>query len=160
MELFKSFYCNAWKYTLSKRKETESMATKVEFTKYRSSDGKLWDSEEAAIKRDALCDEIAVAMMPLGNQPDLGHGKWIQHTREDLFQARRNLWEIVKDHYGRSYPKWLEANADDVHPFSVVGRVLSDCGGPLDDAWGRLRRCNFENCREYDQAYYAMNPKE
>lgn len=63
--------------------------------------------------------------------------------------------------YGDSYPKWREWHADNVHPMSMVGRVLSDGTlGPLEIAWVTLARYDFLTGREYDQPYFVRNPTE
>ena len=91
---------------------------------------------------------------------DLKHGTYTQWGRKILLQAKRDLFALVLEKYGDSFPEWREWEPDDVHPMSVVGRVLGDHGGPLANAWSRLACFNFDNGREYDQAYFANHPAE
>jgi hypothetical protein len=66
----------------------------------------------------------------------------------------------VLKYYKKSYPMWKEFDADAVHPFSIVGRVLDDCGGPICVAWNRLGCYDFDKGRQYDQPYYVNHPNQ
>jgi hypothetical protein len=66
----------------------------------------------------------------------------------------------VLSKYGDSYPVWKQWKADEVHPASVIGRVMSGSDGPLAKAWNRLSFYNFDLGREYNQPYFANNPSE
>lgn len=125
--------------------------------KYLAADGSEWREFAQAQRREELVDEVNAAMAGL---PDIEvqSDEYYQHDREVLFDARRKLFELAKREHLQSYPAILQANADDVHPMSGVGRILSDCNGPIPQAWNRFGRICFETFREYDQPYRVSHP--
>jgi len=74
--------------------------------------------------------------------------------------VKRELFALLVEEYGKTYPIWRELNADDVHPMSYVGRVIDDCGGPLAKAWRMLADYDFSTGRKYSQPYFALQPNE
>ena len=128
-------------------------------TEYVAKDGTRFKD---AILAQAYEDELTKVEPILAIIPDskVEGGFYVQHNVAFLRTIKRRLWEVVLSKYGKSYPKWKEKDADEVSPFSMVGRVLDDCGGPIANAWGKLMRFNFDNGREYEQPYFALNPNE
>lgn len=125
-------------------------------TYYVANDGTRFTSPKKCQEHETLSATVALAMFYL---PELPKSGFIQLEREQLFNVRRQLWKLVLDKYGDSYPEWRKHNADDVHPMCGVGRVLSDGNsGPIEKAWARLGAVNFDNCRLYSQPFYALNP--
>lgn len=128
-------------------------------TRYKADDGSLWDTEAQADKRSNLVMEVRAAMRHLPDV-DVERHQYFQHDPIVLFTARRELYEIAKREHLQSFPKLLAANADEVHPLSFVGRVLSECDGPVPRAWNRFCRICFDTFREYDQPYRVRHPEE
>lgn len=129
--------------------------------KYKAEDGSEWATMQQALWRDADVEQINAIMKHLGERNDIPPRQYVQRDKETLFRVRRQLWAIILEQYGDQYPEWKDANPDDVKPYSGVGRVLSDGDStPLSRAWSTLYRFNFDNYREYQQCYYALNPQE
>lgn len=122
------------------------------------------DGEEFRSAKDC-CDyedeKMAVKAIMNRLPPWPPYEKYVVCDAELLRQIRRDLWPLVLKKYGDRYPKWRQWDADEVHPQSIVGRVLSDgATGPLEYAWRDLSCFDFDLGRIYDQPYYAINPKE
>lgn len=135
------------------------MIARVQITKYKTTDGTLFDYEADALGHE----EQYLAVKPILDQmpmPKLAHGQHVKVGKELLMQIRRDLWHVVLRFYGESRPKWKEWNADEVHPASIVGRVLDDYGGAVAEAWSRLLRFNFEHGTIHDQPYFASHFSE
>jgi hypothetical protein len=131
------------------------MATTI--TAYQASDGtKFFDAAQCE-RHEAELRLLAEIQIP---NSKLGHGKYKQHDRVALLSIKRRLWAVILERYGDSFPEWRKWNADQVHPMSIVGRVMSDSDGPIANAWSQLSRFNFELGREYDQPYFANHPEE
>lgn len=127
-------------------------------TKYKSIDGDEFDNEQQALERDELVKRVEDAMNPLGERPDNINDGWIQHDIKDVIRVKCALLELAKPIF-KSFTKILKAIEDDpesIHPMSSVGRVLDDCGGPINYAWGRLC-CIDAQGREHNQPYFAIN---
>lgn len=135
------------------------MIQSQQITQYATSDGNKFLSLAAAESHETELAKVhpILARIPESN---LSHGTYVQHDRETLLQIKRDLFALVLAKYGDSYPQWRTFAPDDVHPFSGVGRVLSEDSGPLASAWNRIGCFNFELGREYDQPYFANNPHE
>ena len=119
--------------------------------KFRADDGSEWAKPEDAEARDHLCAQVAVVMAPLGSTPkEVKDGKgWLQHNPETVLRVKDAFGVLCFEH-GFNF----KGAGRDWHPFSIVGRVLSDTGGPLDDAWHRFQRIDADG-REHEQPYYA-----
>jgi len=124
---------------------------------YQAGDGTEFNVRHQCERYEAELAAVAPIMARLPKN-DLPHGKCKQHDREVLLQVKRDLFALVLAKMGREFPGWRKWNADDVHPMSIVGRVLDDYGGALAKAWSRLAFFNFDNGREYDQPFYANHP--
>lgn len=129
---------------------------------YIADDGKRFRSEAECLNYEAELEAVGEIMSRIP-ESRLEFGTYRQHDRNTLLQIRRDLWQLVLAKYGDRWSgtKWKEWNADEVHPMSIVGRVLSDSGhGPIEKAWHRLGCFDFELGREYDQPYFVAHSSE
>lgn len=128
-------------------------------TEYVASDGaRFRDPQQCeSYERELSMVQPIMNRLPKG---DLNAGQYRQHDKEFLLQIKRDLWALVLTRYGKDFPEWLGHDADSIHPLSGVGRVMSDIGGPIAEAWGWLAYFNFDLGREYQQPYYALHPDE
>lgn len=130
-------------------------------TQYESNDGSIWSTEVEATKRDALLSAIADAMAPMGQRPNdrqFSDGRsYVQHAPEAVLQTKRKLVAIARKEHSWWFDDHPNINPDDVHPMGIVGRILSDNPGPLNDAWYRLT-CTDSQGREWRQTYYVAHP--
>lgn len=126
-------------------------------TRYTARDGAVFYDPRKADEYERELDQIEPIMsrLPANEVPG---GKYIQHDPATLRSIKADLFKLVVRKHGESFPEWKKWKADEVHPLSIVGRVLDDCGGPLSHAWSKLARFNFNLGREYEQPYFAMNP--
>lgn len=124
--------------------------------RFQSVDGSEWASKSDAAKRDALCWQIDAAMRPLGAIPKaVKDGKgWLQHNLETVNKAKDAILKICRSEgFVKSYPAF-KSRGRDCHPFSIIGRILDDHGGPLSEAWARFA-CIDAQGREHQQPFYA-----
>lgn len=103
---------------------------------------------------------VQAAMAPLGLTPYLQSHQYVQHDVEACLQAKRNILAMVRERWSaETYPVLL--NPDDaIHPMSILGRILCDSGGPLNDAWSRFTAMDFTNGREFEQPYFTLHQGE
>ncbi len=111
-----------------------------------------WAHEEEFLRVKPIADRIP--------DSNVRGGEYVQHDPQLLKQIRRDLWKLVLDRHGESFPAWRKFDADQVVIGSMVGRVLSDFSGPLAKAWMSLGRFDLDNGREYEQPYYVHHPRE
>jgi hypothetical protein len=127
-------------------------------TLYQATDGSNWPTEAEALKRDQLCADVDDAMgglkpRPNGSHFDNGHS-FVQQTSEAVMLAKRTLVRLCLQETGHG----VFANpAEEIHPMSVAGRILSDVGGPLNTAWWRFA-CMDGQHREWGQPYFVNHP--
>lgn len=127
-------------------------------TYYVSEDGRRFKSCTECQMHEVLKRKVDSIMESIPDWPKDCH-EVIKVDREVLFTARRKLWELILEKYGDNWPEWKKYNADEIHPLSGVGRVLSDGdNGPLEEAWRKFGAINFETCCVYQQPFYALNP--
>jgi hypothetical protein len=126
---------------------------------YRASDGKDFFHKADCEHYEKILADLApiLKIMPPCN---LNCGKYRNVDKTLLQQIRYKLWMVVLKYYGESYPEWKTWNVNTINPFSIVGRVLDDCGGPINTAWHRLMCYDFDKGRQYDQPYYVNHPNE
>jgi len=128
-------------------------------TDFVTVDGKRFRDQATAEKHEAeyLAVKPILDRLPNSNP---AHGEYVQHDPAMLRQIKAELFALAVGKCSKQFPLWKTFNPDEVHPSGIVGRVLSDYGGPLSDAWYRLACFNFDLGREYDQPYFANNPSE
>jgi hypothetical protein len=129
-------------------------------TRYVANDGSEWPTAKEADWRDAEARVADEALEILGPRPDLlgftnGNG-YMQHDPSDVLKVRSYLVEAAKL-FVPGFSDIFARPIEDLHPHGIVGRILSDRGGPLDRAWSRLMCIDGEG-REWGQPYFALNP--
>jgi hypothetical protein len=125
-------------------------------TKYQSIDGSEWNDAMDALKRDYLCELVRSAMAPLGDTPqDVQNGKgWLQHDLETVNLAKDAILDICRaEGFAKNFTAFKSAGRE-CHSLSIIGRILDDCGGPLNEAWNRFARIDTQG-REHQQPYFA-----
>lgn len=128
---------------------------------YTTADGTRFDTEEEAKAHEVLVAKINAAMAPLGETPEaVEDGKgWLQHRPANVAKAKSTLCKLIAPQLEADWPhlaKAMRQTPQEVHPMSLVGRILSDFGGPLNNAWGRFGRIDGQG-REHQQSYFALN---
>lgn len=97
---------------------------------------------------------------PGNTLPRIDFNQFVQHDVDVLRSVKRRIFDLARTHHLSGYSQFDECDPDQVHPGSVVGRILSDCDGPIPKAWNRFCRIDFQNGREYDQPYRVNHPEE
>jgi hypothetical protein len=128
-------------------------------TVFVADDGTQFSDQATCAAHEALLARLKPIMARLPQSRPRG-ATYVQHDAETLRQVKRDLFGLVLERLGGSYPQWRDVNPDEVHPMSIVGRVLDDCGGPLAKAWSTLARYDFDTGREYEQPYFVAHPQE
>jgi hypothetical protein len=128
-------------------------------TQYKAFDGTVFTNQKDCLDYEVEFDKVKAILQRIPSVKVQGQN-YVQFDKNFLLQIKRDLFNIVLEYYGDSYPKWRKFNPDEVHPLSVVGRILDDCGGPINNAWSKLSFFNFELGRKYEQPYYALHPEE
>lgn len=136
------------------------MITIKTIQQFTCSDGAKFLDKDEAEKHEAEYQLVKPILDRFPKGPNLERGTYRQHNIETLRQLKRDLFKLVLGKVGDDFPKWKGVNPDDVRPDSVVGRVMSDYGGPIASAWCNLGVFNFTLGREYDQPYFANHPEE
>lgn len=137
------------------------MLTENAVTQYTCSDGQKFLSRSSAEQYESEYQQVLPILNRIPNT-SLRHGTYVTHDLESLKQIKRDLWPLVlmKVNAAENYMTWLGWNPDDVHPLSIVGRVMDDMGGPISVAWRRLAVFCFEIGREFDQPYFVNHQSE
>ena len=125
-------------------------------TRYLAKDGSEWDTISQAIDRESLVDAIADAMQPLGEKRHINHDEYVQHDPATVIAARVAILKLCAKEFP-SFEVFKHEPPEEVHPMSIAGRILDDCGGPLLLAWGRFMRIDYKG-REWEQPYFVGNP--
>lgn len=136
------------------------MIRELQITRYITTDGTGFDDRSSAEAWEADYHAVKPIMARLRPTRDLPSGQYVQHDAKVLRKAKRDLFALVVARYGKSYSAWKSWDADDVHPDSIVGRVMSEERGPLAEAWNLLGIYDFQTGREYQQRYFTNNPDE
>lgn len=120
-------------------------------------DGTRFIDKDLCALYESFCRRCDDAMSTLGERPQLGHGEWYQHDRRDVATAKTRLVLLARDEWPNE-SVW-QHKPEDIHPMGIAGRIASEGSNPrFSNAWGRLMCINFDNFREYDQPYFALNP--
>lgn len=130
-------------------------------TEYVTSDGSVFRKSDEAEAYEKEWEAVEQIMRRIP-RTDLKDGEYVTHSPEFLRDIRRCLWTLVIEKFkdDMSLRHWRESNPDEVHPLSIVGRILGDCGGPLSKAWNQLSRFCFASGREFDQPYFVEHQSE
>jgi hypothetical protein len=125
---------------------------------YVADDGRRFSQKQVCEDYEREFAEVTSIMKTLP-VPDLRHGEFVRVEKTLLLNVRRCLWKLIVNKYGDAWPEWKTWNADDVHPMSIVGRVLDDCDFPIERAWRRLACFDFDNGRICEQPYFVLHPE-
>ena len=132
----------------------------IQVTEYIANDGRIFREVDKCLAYETELRAVVTIMREFPKAPK-ANGAYIEFDAERLRQFKRLLWALIVVKYGDSWPKWRKWDADDVHPSSIVGRVLSDASNyPLERAWNRFLSCDFDLGRVYDQPYFVSHPNE
>lgn len=129
-------------------------------TIYEADDGTRFDSETECRLHECVIISCHDAMLPLGPERKIKGEQYVQHTREACLQAKRNMLAIVRKQFAWLFKDaWATVSDDEIRVRSAIGRVIDDgdCR-PIQSAWERLSRINWDNFREYEQQYFANHP--
>jgi len=130
-------------------------------TKYQADDGRIFDTEQDAIKHDAKVLSVKDAYKLLKPTPQddgcdfANGGGYVQQDPIKVQEFKRQIMLMGAEHHSKM-AEWAK-NPMEVHPQSIVGRILSDCDSTLYGAWNRVM-CMDDKFREWGQPYYAINP--
>jgi hypothetical protein len=141
---------------------------KITVQQFVADDGTVFDSESKAIAHESLQNRIKQVMLPLKIPADSTrlldtHKGYWQHDLNAVYEAREGILQILREEleaagHGDTYPA-LKNHGKDVHPLCIVGRIIDDRGGPLNDAWRQFCRIDPEG-REWQQCYFAYTAPE
>lgn len=130
-------------------------------TIFRSDDGKRFDTEADCLNYEQMVIEAAKANKILPQAVDDGcsftnGGGYIQYTAENVARFEKETERLIREYISKEYAdKYAQC------PRGIVGRYLSDGGGPQNDLayklWTR-RYCIDDSFREWGQPFYALNP--
>ena len=126
---------------------------------YKAEDGRIFSTMAACERHETLLRKVVPVMAPLP-RIKIGTRQYYQHDPAALTAVWSDLWELVLEEHGESWPEWKKYSAEEVHPQSIVGRVLSDYNTPLYDAWYRFMCIDMDTGREYNQPYYVSHTQE
>jgi hypothetical protein len=132
---------------------------KIQVTQYESCDGQKFETEKDCINYEYWFNKVTPILDRIPSIKIEG-SYYVQFDKEYLLQLKRELFYIVLEYLGKEWPEWKKFNPDEVHPMSIVGRVLDDYGGPVAEAWQKLEYFNFDLGRKYEQPYFALNPEK
>jgi len=130
-----------------------------EIIKYVAEDGSEHATKEAAERRESLQELVNDAMSPLALSPELqqavSDGKgWVHHKRATVVRCQDAILDLCDEFDIASNFAAFQERGPQVHPLSIIGRVLSEVVDPLSKAWGRFGRIDQEG-REHQQQYFA-----
>ena len=136
-----------------------------QINKWQAEDGSEWTTREKCAKRDAMIDDVDVAMCALKPHPsDSGWEGYVQHTPDTVMACKRRLFNIANqegvlkwwiDKQKKDYGKTDKSLIEECHA-SWFCRMLDGTHMPLDRAYSRLH-CIDEQLREWEQPYFAVN---
>lgn len=132
-------------------------------TKYQADDGKVFDTEQEAVKHDAKAVSIkglAKLLKPIPENDGCSFANGDGYVQQDALKVqeyKRGIMLLGACHHAKM-AEWAK-NPIEVHPQSIVGRILSDCDDLLYRAWHRVM-CMDSQFREWGQPYYANHPED
>jgi hypothetical protein len=131
-------------------------------TIYEATDGRRFERASEALAHESLLGTLDEIDLPLGNKPDnvnfSNGGGYIQHSRSTVTDFKGRLLSLACNLHPSIREAVAETPFENVHPGSIVGRILDDSNSPLYRLWYRLY-CIDRMDREWGQPYFALNPK-
>lgn len=127
-------------------------------TKYKAIDGSEWRTEKEAMSREALFAEIESVMAPLAGSLAIAgfdSDQFYQHEAKTVIACRVAILALAAREFP-TFDVFRHKPPEEVRPLSIAGRILDDCGGPLNRAWARFARID-DLGREWQQPYFANN---
>ena len=124
--------------------------------KYKTKDNREFSDKTEADNHEILIGKVEQVMKPLGTVPkDVRDGKgWLQHRIEIVNTAKDQILDLCREQGLDKQYSVFSNQGRECHPLSIIGRILSDIGGPISRAWARFGRID-ELGREHQQQYYA-----
>ena len=136
-----------------------------EVTKFKSIDGRLFDTPLECTSHESMLEQIKNAMSLLKPKPENDNCKfangdgYIQQNVSDVLKAMVEVVTVADPGINKSQ---MQSFLSD--PFAcrngIIGRYLSDCGNNAAwEAWSRFM-CIDDLGREWGQPYYASHPED
>ncbi len=122
---------------------------------FEAKDGSRWDVEADGFTREKLIDDVDRIMAQLVPQPPSFSQGYIQQDPVAVLVVKGALLKLA-DKDGLLSNTWNIADAAKVTANGIVGRVISECDGPIRRAWDRMC-CTDNRGREWEQPYFALN---
>lgn len=128
-------------------------------TQYQTYDGRVFSSEASALLHEQIIDDIREVMTPLDLPDDIkkplsdGRG-WYQHDLGTVIACRDGILNLCEKHGVGTWHDSFKKRGAEIHPLSIIGRILDDSGHPLGEAWNRFSRIDPQG-REHQQCYFA-----
>lgn len=126
-------------------------------TKFQTDDGCEFNTIADAMNHEDKCREIAAIMAPLGTVKIKDSNCYYQHDPATVIRCRVAILKMAARYIDD--PVFRHEPPEEVHPFSIAGRILDDVGGPLRDPWFRFMRID-DLGREWEQPYFVSRPPE
>ena len=130
-------------------------------TMYQSDDGMLWFTDDKAVARNALIAECLAAVAPLKPRPSDSFKGYIQQDPAVVATVKKTILDIASRVHPGLTDGWYDGTLDGaakVNQHGIAYRMLTDePDQPLGKAWFRML-CLDDQCREWEQMYYGMNP--
>lgn len=131
----------------------------IHITKYETSDGRQFDSPQDAESHETLTLRVREIMRPLDIPAAIqekidAHKGYYQHDIESVYAAREGILAICREEKMDEHYPAFKHHGREVHPLSIVGRILDDHGGALNDGWRRFAKIDPQG-REWQQCFYA-----
>lgn len=131
-------------------------------TRYRSKQGGIFETLDAAEKSERDHAEVDAIMAPLGPRPKLDdHPKvqFFQHDPKVALSVRVALVDYLRAGPLASWWKdqgWQEKPSAEFHPSGILGRICNDTWGAGCNAFRRFASIDSAG-REWSQPYFAHN---
>jgi len=125
--------------------------------KYKTADGLIWDTEEAASVHETLMGRVKEIVSALGERSDkIANGKgYIQHDPKVVKKIKASFYQLALTQQG-----FAKSEGDENIPGEYwIGRYLNDSNSALYSVWNRLQ-CIDDLGREFDQQFFKNNPNK
>jgi len=124
-------------------------------TKYKTTDGRIWNTEEEASVHETLMGRVKEIIRALGERSDeiMNGAGYVQHDPAVVKKIKASFYQLALTQQG-----FNKAESDENVPGEYwIGRYLDDSNSALYSVWSRLQ-CIDELGREFDQQFYKNNP--